>query len=226
MQSKTTAELLKRQRRSWLGAIFRRATVFFALLGTILLAGCSLNGTSHSHNASPAQVSPPEIKPIQGVSDFVLAQAAMDQFITNIARGSNLDEIHAWALKLVDQAPPTDEGRLDSIEEIPEFLRRLDPEHGPVAWLFSEPRGEVQIKVEWWSFPAGAKWPFTWGLVLGKPALEPMVGKPQPAVPVVSWKQATFRELKPGVVVYCWSVKESENKLNSTRQPLAPIVPK
>lgn len=207
----TTVGTSKRQERCWVFAIFFWAIVFPLLVGPVFLASCSLNGTSQSHNANPVQVSPPgKIKPVQAVSDFVLAQAAMEQLITNITRGSNLDEIHAWALKLVDQARPTDEGRHDSIEEIPEFLRRLDPEHGPIAGLFSEPRSEVQVKVEWWSFPAGAKGPFTWGLVLGRPALQPMVGKPQPAIPVVRWMQATIRELKPGVVVYCWSVKESE----------------
>lgn len=100
--------------------------------------GCSPGVRSTSHHEKTAQIessaliSPTEkMEPVQAVSDSVLAEAAMEQLITNIKRGSNLDEIHGWALKLLDQAPPTDEGRYELIEDIPEFLANLVPRRGP-----------------------------------------------------------------------------------------------
>ena len=131
----------------------------------------------------------------------------MERLITNITPGSALDDIQAWALKTLEGLPPaTEEKEHGPIDILPEFLQKLDPQHGPDVWVVRE--GSVaKIEVSWWSFPTGAHAPFAWGLVLGKPDLKP---RPTLRANLQSMIPVTFQELKPGVFAFYRSVKNKE----------------
>jgi hypothetical protein len=80
---------------------------------------------------------------------------------------------------------------VDPIDEVPEVLRELDPQHGPDAWVSLEegPQGQSSVNLSWW-----ARGGFSWGLIFGKPDLEPRSGLPG----------MEFQKLRPGAFAYSY----------------------
>jgi hypothetical protein len=124
----------------------------------------------------------------------------MERLVKKMALGSTLDDLQAWGNAVLTNTVPDSISGGKAIYTVPGFLQKLDPQHAPEAEVFWENGGKmVFVDVKWESKAAGARWPILWGLILGKPDLQP---------PTVHMLRTTFRRLKPGIFAYASTVEE------------------
>lgn len=182
------------------GVVANLSRAVLSVAAVISIIGCSgergsISNEQHTPNGSTYL----EGRPVQSAANSDSSDAQVERLVANLSEGSKLDDLQAWASKVLAGTIPSGRAGSEPIDPVPRFVRELDPQHQSTAEVHWEEDSEY-VNVSWWSLFPTTGAPFVWGVIVGKTNQHY-----QTAFPGMVMR---FKNLRPGVFAYSLTPNE------------------